>query len=82
MLLYSNPYVPVAPLFDAQKTLFDAIESGDGNTFCAMRKKYPDLYLLTLREKSEEDMNKYRKFFEKSADAGNLTVWRAQDCVS
>ncbi|MCK5861944.1 MAG: hypothetical protein KAH38_05635, partial [Candidatus Hydrogenedentes bacterium] len=46
MLLYSNPYVPVAPLFEAQEKLFDAIERGDKDTFCQWAKEYPSLYLL------------------------------------
>ena len=82
MLLYSNPYVPVAPLFEAQKKLLESIEFGDRAGFCATAAHYPELYLLTLREKSESDTQKYAVFFEKLTDAGNLTVWRARACTS
>jgi len=82
MLLYSNPYVQVAPLFEAQKKLLESIESGDKAGFCTLAAPYPELYLLTLREKSESDRQKYAVFFDKQTDAGNLTVWRARSCTS
>ena len=82
MLLYSNPYVPFGPLFEAQKTLLDAIEKNDREAFCKQAGQYPVLYLLVKQKKSQGNQGKYEMFFEEVHQAGNLVVWRARRCVS
>ena len=80
MLLYSNPYVPFAPLFEAKKNLLSAIENTEREVFCQHAEDYPVLYLLVKMGKSQENSKKYEAFFEKLHEAGNLVVWRARKC--
>jgi hypothetical protein len=81
MLLYSNPYVPAAPLFEAKKNLLNAIESGNRELFCQQAFfAYPVLYLLVHVEKSQANQEKYRRLFDEIEQAGNLVVWRARIC--
>ena len=80
MLLYCNPYVPVAPLFDTQKELLESIEKDDKQTFCQKAKEFTVLYLLVRTEKSHEKNAQYLAFFEEVQHAGNLVVWRARKC--
>ena len=81
MLLYSNPYVPAAPLFEAQKNLLNAIENGNQDKFCQLASPYPVLYLLVHSEKSQAHHEKYRRLFDELEQAGNLVVWRARACT-
>lgn len=81
MILYSNPYVPVAPLYEAQKELFAAIDAGTNEAFCKRSTKYPVLYLLIQKETSQKNHAKYLVFFEEVQQAGNLVVWRARPCA-
>ncbi len=80
MLLYCNPYVNPAPLFDAKRALLDVIEQGDSTAFCEQARQYPVLYLLTRADNTLLQHTQFDALFEKAHSAGGLVAWRARPC--